>query len=163
MDLSTEDKVLLVCSEIAAHKARGTYRGTYPAVYFEDLALAPPNPETCDARESWSEALLTAFEKAFEDAAQGALLLHCEMIDIAQRNVNASFSLQRKLAGAKSLSEILDLEAAHWRNEFGALMGQAEELRALTTKMAADMARPIDAHVPSSIDVRKAILSPLSD
>src|SRR6476469_3270889 len=89
-------------SEIAAHKARGTYRGTYPAVYFEDLALAPPNPETCDARESWSEALLTAFEKAFEAAAQGALLLHCEMIDIAQRNVNASFSLQRNLAGAKS-------------------------------------------------------------
>jgi hypothetical protein len=30
-------------------------------------------------------------------------------------------------------------------------MGQAEELRALTTKVAADMAGPFDARVPSSI------------
>jgi hypothetical protein len=146
-------------SEIAADKARGAY----PVVYFDDLALEPSNPETCDAQESWPEALLTAFEKAFEAAAQGALLLHREMIDIAQRNVNASFGLQRKLAGAKNLGEILDLEAAYWRNKFGALMGQAEELRALTTKTAADMAGPIDEHVPSSIDVRKALLTPLSD
>ena len=46
---------------------------------------------------------------------------------------------------------MLDLQATYWRGQSGALMGQAEELRALTTKAAADMAGPIDAHVPSSI------------
>ena len=55
------------------------------------------------------------------------------------------------------LGEMLDLQATYWRVQSDALMGQAEELRALTTKAAADMAGPFDARVPSSIyDMRKA-------
>jgi hypothetical protein len=101
--------------------------------------------------------MLAAFAKAFEAAVRGALLLHREMIDIAQRNVNASFGFLRRLAGAKNLGEVLDLEATYWRVQSDALIGQAEELRALTTKAAAEMAGPIDAHVPSSVhDMRKA-------
>jgi hypothetical protein len=95
--------------------------------------------------------VLAAFAKALEAAVQGALLLHREMIDIEQRNINASFGFLRRLAGAKNLGEMLDLQATYWRGQSGALMGQAEELRALTTKVAADMAGPFDARVPSSI------------
>ena len=132
-------------------------RGTYPIVSFDDLALEPSNPEIRVAQEPWPEAVLSAFPKTFEAAAQGALLLHREMIDIAQRNVNASFSFLRRLAGTKNVGERLDLQATYWRNQSDALMGQAEELRALTTKVAADMAGPFDARVPSSIhDMRKA-------
>jgi hypothetical protein len=132
-------------------------RGTYPIVSFDDLALEPSGPEIRVAREPWPEVMLAAFAKAFEAAVRGALLLHREMIDIAQRNVNASFGFLRRLAGAKNLGEVLDLEATYWRVQSDALIGQAEELRALTTKAAAEMAGPIDAHVPSSVhDMRKA-------
>jgi hypothetical protein len=132
-------------------------RGTYPIVSFDDLAIEPSIPEIRVAREPWPEAVLAAFVKAFEAAVRGALLLHREMIDIAQRNVNASFGFLRRLAGAKNLGEVLDLEATYWRVQSDALIGQAEELRALTTKAAAEMAGPIDAHVPSSVhDMRKA-------
>ena len=130
-------------------------RGTYPIVSFDDLALEPSSPETRVAREPWPEAVLAAFAKAFEAAVQGALLLHREMIDIAQRDVNAGFGLLRRLAGARNLGEMLDLQATYWRGQSGALMGQAEELRALTTKAAADMTGPIDVCVPSSIDDMK--------
>jgi len=42
-------------------------------------------------------------------------------------------------------------------NQSAALIGQAEELRAMATKAAADMTGLFDAHVPSSIhDMRKA-------
>ena len=126
-------------------------RGTYPIVFFDDLALEPSSPEIRVAREPWPEAVLAAFAKALEAAVQGALLLHREMIDIEQRNINASFGFLRRLAGAKNLGEMLDLQATYWRAQSGALMGQAEELRALTTKVAADMAGPFDARVPSSI------------
>jgi phasin family protein len=116
--------------------------------------------QTCKAqdRSNFSPAVvLAAFEKAFEAAAEGALVLRREMIYIAQRNVNASFGLVRRLAAAKNLGEILDLQATYWRNQFGALMGQAKELRTLSTKVAVDMAEPIQAHIASSIDdVRKA-------
>jgi hypothetical protein len=46
-------------------------------------------------------------------------LLQGEMIGIAQRNVNAILNQLRKLAGAKSLGEILDLQAAYCRNQQG--------------------------------------------
>ena len=125
--------------------------GLLAEIRFDDLSLEPSSPEIRVAREPWPEAVLTAFERIFEAATQGALLLHREMIDIAQRNVNASFGFLRRLAGAKNLGEMLDLQATYWRGQSGALMGQAEELRALTTKVAADMAGPFDARVPSSI------------
>jgi hypothetical protein len=131
-------------SEIAPDKARG------PA-YFDDLVLEPSNPVTCDAQESWSGAALATFAKAYRAAAEGTLLLHREMIDIAQRNVNASFGFLRRLAGVKDLGEMLVLQATYWRNQSAALIGQAEELRALATKAAADMTA-IGGRVPSSID-----------
>ena len=127
-------------------------RGTYPIVSFDDLALEPSSPEIRVAREPWPEAVLAGFAEALEAAVQGALLLHREMIDIEQRNINASFGFLRRLAGAKNLGEMLDLQATYWRGQSGALMGQAEELR-----MAADMAGPFDAHVRTSIhDMTKA-------
>ena len=61
------------------------------------------------------------------------------MIDIAQRNVNASFGFLRRLAGVKNLGEMLDLQATYWRNQLTAFMGQIEELSALSRKAARDM------------------------
>ena len=40
-----------------------------------------------------------------------------------------------------------NLQAAYWRNWLGTFMAQAEELRALSTKVTADTAEPIKAHV----------------
>jgi hypothetical protein len=57
----------------------------------------------------------------------------------------------------KDFGEMLDLQATHWHNRSAALIGQAEELRALATKVTAEMTGPIDAPVPTSIDdLRKA-------
>jgi len=128
-------------------------RGTCPIVSFDDFALEPSNPETCDAQESWSGAALATFAKAYRAPVECAVLLHREMIDIAQRNVNASFGFLRRLAGVKNLGEMLDLQVTYWRNQTAALIGQAEELRAMATKAAADMTEPFDARVPS--DMRK--------
>ena len=60
-----------------------------------------------------------------------------KIIDIAQRNVNSGFDLAKSLAGAKNLSEMVELQAAYWQKQWGTLASQAEEVRALATKMAA--------------------------
>jgi hypothetical protein len=130
--------------------------GTYPIVSFDDLALEPSSPGIRVAREPWPEAVLSAFERAFEAATQGALLLDREMIDIAQRNANASFGFLKRLAGVKNLGEMLDLQVTYWRNQSAALIGQAEELRAMATKAAADMTGPFDARPSSIHDMRKS-------
>ena len=69
-------------------------------------------------------------------ATDSRLVLHREMIDLVQRNLNASFSLLRRLAGARSLGEMVELQAAHFSNQLAASIGQSEELATLSIKTA---------------------------
>jgi hypothetical protein len=65
--------------------------------------------------------------------------------------------LARSLATAKTLAEMVELRATYWRKQFSALAAQAEEVRALSTKVAGEMAEPIKAHMKRSVDeLRKA-------
>jgi hypothetical protein len=54
--------------------------------------------------------------------------------------------------GAKNLADIVELQSAFWRKQFGVLTAQAEEVRALSTKVTADMAKPIKSQMASSAD-----------
>jgi len=80
-------------------------------------------------------------QQAFDAAVDCGLLLNREMIDIFQRNLNASFSLLTRLAGARSFSEIVELQAAHLSNHVAALIGQTEELATLSIKTTMDLFR----------------------
>jgi hypothetical protein len=44
------------------------------------------------------------------------------------------------------------LRATYWRKQLSALAAQAEEVRALSAKMAADIATPIKTHVTRSLN-----------
>jgi phasin len=89
------------------------------------------------------EASLTTFERSFDAAGQGAAAFNRKIVDIARRNVDASFDLASSLASAKNLADIVELQSAFWRKQFGVLTAQAEEVHALSTKVAADAAEPI--------------------
>ena len=138
---------------------------------FEALTLDTAFPETArvfaektvaqtrevyDRSKDALEAAVDTMEKSFDAAGQGAVALNRKIIDIAQRNINSGFDLANSLAGAKNLAEMMELQGAYWRKQFGALAAQAEEVRALSTKVAADTAEPVKAHVTSSMeDLRK--------
>ena len=79
--------------------ARGL-SGPYPNVYFADLA--PPSSDAKSSKESSSRKTLIPSENVFETAMQSAVLLHREALNIAQRNVNRTFSLLKN----------------HWDKEF---------------------------------------------
>jgi phasin len=151
--------------EVAANKARDP-KGNGQ---FEALTLDTAFPETArvfaektvaqtrevyDRSKDALEAAVDTMEKSFDAAGQGAVALNRKIIDIAQRNVNSG--LANSLAGAKNLAEMMELQGAYWRKQFGALAAQAEEVRALSTKVTADTAEPVKAHVTSSMeDLRK--------
>ena len=103
------------------------------------------------------DASLTTFERTFEAAAQGAAAFNRKIVDLARRNVDASFDLATSLAGAKNLAEVIELQAAYWRKQFGALADQAKEVRALSTQVTADVAKQVKEQVARGVDdVRKA-------
>ena len=139
-------------SRIAAEKTRDTYRKT--AAQFDELVHDTQLPEAVRAlaekniaqtRELYErsknalETVLTSWEKSFDAAGQGAMALNQKIIDIAERNINSGFDLATSLARAKNLAEVMALHAAYWRKHFGNLGTQAEEVRALSTKLTADV------------------------
>jgi hypothetical protein len=106
-------------------------------VYFDDLNLEAPE----GAGRISEQPLIFFPQQAFDAAVDCGLLLNREMIDIFQRNLNASFSLLTRLAGARSFSEIVELQAAHLSNHVAALIGQTEELATLSIKTTMDLFR----------------------
>jgi phasin len=108
--------------------------------------------EVYDRSKDALDASVATFERTFDAAGQGAVAFNRKIIDIAQRNVNSGFDLAKSLAGAKNLSEIVELQAAYWQKLLGALTSQAEEVRALSTKMAAAAGEPLKEQMKRGVD-----------
>jgi hypothetical protein len=47
---------------------------------------------------------------------------------------------------------MVELQTAFWRKQFGALTAQAEEVRELSTKVTADAAQAIKAHMTRGVN-----------
>ena len=97
------------------------------------------------------EAAMDTMARSFDALGQGAAALNRKVIEIAQENV-LGLDLAKSLATARTLAEMVELRATYWRKQLSTLSAQAEEVRALSTKVAADMAAPIKAHVTRSIE-----------
>jgi phasin len=108
--------------------------------------------EVYDRSKDALDASVATFERTFDAAGQGAVALNRKIIDIAQRNVNSGLDLAKSLAGAKNLSEIVELQADYWQKLLGSLTSQAEEVRALSTKMAAAAGEPLKQQMKGGVD-----------
>ena len=108
--------------------------------------------EVFDRSAEAFDASMTTFERSFDAAGQGATAFNRKIIDIAQQNLNSVFDLAKSLAGAKNLSDIVELQANYWRKQFDTLTTQAGEVRALSTKVTADAAEPMKAQATRNMD-----------
>ena len=151
--------------QAAAEQASKNYRGVTTQLGHLGLDTSVPEAvramaeksvaqtsEIYDRSKDALDASIATFERSFDTAGRSATAFNRKIIDIAQRNVNSVFDLAKSLAGAKNLTDIVELQAAYWRKQFDALTAQAEEVRALSTKVTANTAGPIKAHVTSSME-----------
>jgi phasin len=135
--------------QAAAEQARKNYREVTTQLGLLGLSTAIPEGvralaektvaqtrQVYDRSSDAFDASVATFEKSFDAAGQGAAAFNRKIIDISRRNLNSVFDLATSLAGAKDLADIVELQAAHWQKQLGALMSQAEEVRALSTKVA---------------------------
>ena len=108
--------------------------------------------EVYDRSKDALDASVATLERTFDAAGQGAVAFNRKLIDIAQRNVNSGFDLAKSLAGAKNLSEIVEFQAAYWQKLLGTLVSQAEEVRALSTKVATAAGEPLKEQMKRGVD-----------
>ena len=113
--------------------------------------------EAYDRSKDALDASVTTFERSFDAAGQGAVAFNRKFIDITQRNVNTAFDLAKSLSGAKNVSEMVELQTAYWQKLLNTMTSQAEEVRALMTKVAGTTGEPITEQVRRGVDeLRKA-------
>ena len=153
----------------AADQARAAYRRTTDQLGNLGLNTAVPEgvralaeQAVAQTRQAYDrsrdafDASLTTFERTFDAAGQGAVAFNRKLIDIAQRNVNSGFDLAKSLARTKNLSEVVELQTAYWQKLLSTLTSQAEEVRALATKVAAAAGEPFKEQVNRVAELRKA-------
>jgi len=145
--------------QTASEQVRKNYRDvTIPDAALPETVRAMVEKAVDQSREVYDrskdalDASVATFERTFDAAGQGAVAFNRKIIDIAQRNVNSGFDLAKSLAGAKNLSEIVELQADYWQKLLGALTSQAEEVRALSTKMAAAAGEPLKEQMKRRVD-----------
>ena len=144
-------------SQAAADQARDAYRNVTAQLGLLGLNTAIPegvralaektvaqSREVYDRSSDAFDASVATFEKTFDAAGQGAAAFNRKIIDISRRNLNSVFDLATSLAGAKNLADIVELQTDHWQNQIGALTAQAEEVRALSSKVAAAAGAPLE-------------------
>jgi phasin len=148
----------------AAEQARKNYRDvTSPDTSVPEAVRAMAEKAVDQSREVYDrsktalDASVATLEGTLDAASQGAVAFNRKFIDIAQRNVNSGFDLAKSLAGAKDLSEIVELQVAYWQKLWGIFTSQAEEVRAVVTKVAAAAGEPLKEQVKRRVDeLRKA-------
>jgi hypothetical protein len=119
-----------------------------PAALLE-LPSAPSKPSVASPRPA-HEAAAPAIEWSFEAAGQSALAMNRKLFEFAQANVTASLDLAKRLAGAKTPIEMVDLQMTYWQERISVLASQAEELRALSAELVTSASEPIKAQVRRS-------------
>lgn len=105
------------------------------------------------AKEAYENVKTAAEEaaKLLEDAyamgAKGALAYNRKLIEAARANVNAGLDYALALSAAKSLNEVVELSAAHVRNQLAAANKQAEEFMVLVRNTATETVEPIQTEI----------------
>jgi phasin len=152
-------------SQAAADQAREAYRNVTAQLGLLGLNTAIPegvralaektvaqSRQVYDRSSDAFDASVATFEKTFDAAGQGAAAFNRKIIDISRRNLNSVFDLATSLAGAKNLADIVGLQTDHWQKQIGALTAQAEEVRALSTKVVAAAGAPLKEQVKRGVE-----------
>ena len=89
-----------------------------------------------------AEAAQKALESTFETAKSAGSEFSLKSIAAARANTEAGFSHLEALIGAKSLSEVIELQTAFVRKSVESAVEQAKDFQAASTRAAEEVSKP---------------------
>lgn len=93
--------------------------------------------------KSGAEEAQKALETTFETARSAGGDLSLKAIAALRSNTEAGFSYLEALVGAKSLSELFELQTSFLRQRVEIAIEQAKDFQAVSTKAAEDVTKPM--------------------
>jgi phasin len=100
-----------------------------------------------------SEKILQGLDTSANPVADSLKHLNEKIANFTRQNAESNFNLAMRLADARQLSEIVELQNAHVREQMETFSRQLEELRELTAKVVKDGSKVASASAQSPINV----------
>lgn len=98
---------------------------------------------------STSQQALSNFEPPAKTPAMESLKQFNEKIaEFTRKNADANFTFAMKLADARQVSDVLDMQNSYVRGMMDSYAKQLEELRSITTKIVEDSAKTVTTGMP---------------
>lgn len=101
----------------------------------------------------WAQKTL---ESSAETMRAAGSELSLKTIAALRTNTEAGFSHLEALAGARSLSEVIELQSGFIRAQFEQAVSQAKDMQAAATKAAEDVSRPVAEVFQTAVKELKA-------
>jgi hypothetical protein len=139
----------------AAEKKKVSLSGAAKTIEHEaDVIYAPePEPETKPASRALVPTktngvdVAETLKQSWTAAHKGASAVNAKLLDMAQEAVNSSLEHARDLTGVTNPMQALKLQMKHWHETIESFTANSQELRALTSELAATTSEPIRAHI----------------
>jgi hypothetical protein len=96
-----------------------------------------------------SQQAMTSFDGPANPATDGLKQLNEKIAEFTKLNADRNFTFALKLADAKQLNEVIEMQNSHVRDLMESYARQIEELRALTAKVVQDSAKSVQANMPN--------------
>jgi phasin len=107
--------------------------------------------EAYDKFKAVAEEATVSAQKSFDAMREGVAALSAKAIDNARVNTEAGVAFIEKLAAAKTLADVFELQGEYFRASFETLSTQAKEAQDLVTKTGEQ------ASAPAKTVVQKAV------
>jgi len=103
-----------------------------------------------------SEEAQKAFESTYEAVRSSASDLSLKAIAAMRTNAEAGFAHLEALVGARSLSEVVELQTSFLRQRFEDAVSQTKDFQSVAAKAAEEVAKPIKSAVEKTFKGAKA-------
>src|SRR5271166_808026 len=95
----------------------------------------------------------SAFEVSFAAAKDGALAINAKAFEALRANSEANFDFLKAVLAAKSLSDVIALQAEFTRRQVETMAGQTKAIGALTQKTMTDAVEPLKEQLAKSFKI----------
>ena len=112
--------------------------------------------EAYSKMKTGAEEAQKALESTFETVKSAGSDVSLKTIAALRSNSEATFAHLEALVGAKSLSEVVELQTAFLRKRVEATVEQAKDLQAVASKAAEDVSKPIKTAFEKALKEIKA-------
>ena len=113
--------------------------------------------DTYEKIKSATDEATALVGETFETAREGTFAMGLKAVDVAKTNSDASFAFARDLFGAKTVSDVFELQSTFARSQIEAFTSQFKEFQVMAEKLVTATTKPVSSKVEKTVKEFKVV------